>query len=54
MNTKPIEQAKTQDLAKSLPALRRAAQRAQTLAKTSAQGAQAGDAQSHPSRKKPI
>jgi hypothetical protein len=32
MNTKPIEQAKNQDLANSLPALRRAAQRARELA----------------------
>jgi hypothetical protein len=33
MNRKPIEQAKTSDLAKSLPALRRAARHARELAR---------------------
>ncbi len=33
MNPKPIEQAKTPDLAKSMPALRRAAQKARELAR---------------------
>ncbi len=33
MNPKPIEQAKTPDLAQSMPALRRAAQKARELAR---------------------
>ena len=33
MNPKPIEQAKTPDLEKSMPALRRAAQNARKLAR---------------------
>jgi len=33
MNSKPIEQAKTPDLAKSMSALRRAAQKARELAR---------------------
>ncbi len=33
MNPKPIEQAKSPDLAKSMPALRRAAQQAREFAK---------------------
>jgi hypothetical protein len=42
MNPKPIEQAKTSDLAKSLPALRRAAKHARELArKTAAEEQQA-------------
>lgn len=49
MNPIPIEQAKTPNLAQSMPALRRAAQKAQELARQT--GTEAATA-SHPSGKK--